>query len=1155
MRPTLRQKSFVALSAAQFLGALNDNAYRQFILLAAVNLTLFGVAGESVAMALFTLPFIFFSLTAGSVADRISKQRVIVAMKRLEILVMALGTGAFALGLIDFRVGLICAMIVLFLMGAQSAFFGPSKYGIIPELISEHKLTLANGVINLLTQVAIVGGVIVAGELNRYLVQNELDKYLGGVVFISIAIIGWLCSRGIQKLEPADPSREVETNVLAVPRFAWREFQFLSRDRELMAAAVAHSWFFLIGALALLVFNRVGVGVLELEDVGGSYLLAAVGLGIACGSPVAAIFSRRHPELGLVPIAALVMSICFSAVWAFDTGSPEEKFWPIHLLVFTGGFFGGIYVVPLATFLQERPRPEEKGRTLGALALMNFMLIAMSAVVFAIMDAIGLEAGEMMLALGAIMFVGSSTITFVAPIFIHRAILLLVRIFIYRVHAIGSERVPKTGGVLFVCNHLSYADPVLLAAGCPRLPRFLMHRSFMNVPFIGGFARWMRVIPIADTDGPRALVKSLDEAADHIAQGLPACIFAEGSISRTGNLLPFSRGLERIARRANCPIVPVYLDRVWGSLFSFQRGRPFRRWPNRIPYRVTVAFGEPLPPDTSTHIVRSKVQELSADALHERRRRPETLATRFFLRIRRHPRRRCMAESTGRELNRRQVLTAVLLLRKLLAPRVANQEYVGLLLPSGIGGALANVALTTLGKVTVNLNFTAGKEAFESSKEQCGLETIITSPRLIEKLQLDDDPRHVFIEDIFGKATRGEKIRAYLTSFLPGSILRRLPGVPTDPDRVATVIFSSGSTGDPKGVCLSHHNILSNTRSITQVLDLDSKDCVVGILPFFHSFGFTATIWLPLLHDFAVAYHSNPTDAKPIAKLIREHGCTILISTPTFFQSYLRRFTKEDVASLRFLGSGAEKLKGSLLEQWREKFGMDIHEAYGCTELSPGVSMNRPDIERGDIHQVGHKPGTIGHPFPGVAIKVIDVDSGEERGTDEEGMLLVKGPATMVGYLGREDLTDEVFRGEWYVTGDIAKVDADGFITITGRLSRFSKIGGEMVPHVRVEEVLQQIVDQHQSECPADRGPECMEVAVTSVPCPERGEKLVVLHTPLTFSLDEVHTAIQSSELPRLWVPRKKDFFEVPELPKLGSGKLDLKAIERIAAESCEDAS
>ncbi|MEE8142882.1 MAG: AMP-binding protein, partial [Planctomycetota bacterium] len=621
-------------------------------------------------------------------------------------------------------------------------------------------------------------------------------------------------------------------------------------------------------------------------------------------------------------------------------------------------------------------------------------------------------------------------------------------------------------------------------------------------------------------------------------------------ITRTGNLLPFSKGLERIARRAEVPIVPIYLDRMWGSIFSFQGGRFFFKRPLRLPYPVTIAVGEPLPPGSSAHQVRQAVQELGAEALNARKRSGETLATRFLAAARRYPRRPAMVDQTGQRLTFRRVLTAALLLRGLLRKRVRDQSHVGILLPPGNGGALVNVAVTLLGKAAVNLNFTVGKESLESALKQSGVRTIITSRRFLEKIRLDEDARHVDVEELLAEAQTSRKVRAFLTALLPTFLLRRLPGIPRDPNAVATVIFSSGSTGEPKGVLLTHHNILSNVTNLTHVFDPQRRDRVVGALPLFHSFGYTVTIWLPLLNGMMVLYHPNPLDCAGIAKLIRTHKGTIFVSTPTFYRAYLRRFSPEDVHTLRFCGSGAEKLDSSLGEAWLERFGIPILEGYGCTELSPAVALNVPDVVREGIHQKGHKPGTTGHPLPGVAAKVVDPESLADLppGPETEGMLLIKGPTVMKGYLNQPELTARVMRDGWYVTGDIACIDEDGFISITGRLSRFSKIGGEMVPHLHVEEKIQGIV-QRQQECTSEERDEglCTEVAVTSVPDSQKGERLVVLHTPLSFPVERIYEELAHGELPKLWIPRQDAFLEVEQIPKLGSGKFDLSAIRSIA--------
>ncbi|MCA8960654.1 MAG: MFS transporter [Planctomycetes bacterium] len=1157
----LKNRSFLALTITQCLGAFNDNVYRQFILLLAVGIEIPWLAGldpQSLALACFAAPFVIFALLAGSLADRYSKRTIIVAMKVFEIVAMSLAMLAFALhpwigGETGFNAAVIASLAVLFIMGTQSALFGPSKYGAIPEIVEESQMTRANGIISMTTNMGIVFGAVVAGGLTEFLREHHLPHYVSGYFLIGIAVLGWIASLFIRKLPPADPQCPLRTNLLTVPGHAVQEAKFIARDRDLLAVILAEGWFFLVSSVALAVFNTYGQSVLGYGDRAGSALIAWTGIGIGVGSLLATWLSRGRLELGLVVWGAIGMSASFLALFWIEDRTAAK------IATFIAGGFGGLYIVPVTTFLQERPEANEKGRVLGAAELSTFSFIFLAAGVFAGLDILtkqlsgplGVEAPRLLaIGLALLMAGGVMALALFAPIFLQRAILAAIGTFAYRIRVHGEENLPLRGGALLVPNHISYVDPFFVAYGSPRVPRFIMHRWFLNVPFVGWFTRRVNVIPISAEDGPRALVRALDLAAEHAREGHLVAIFPEGSITRTGNLLPFSKGLEKIARKAQVPIVPVYLDRVWGSLFSFHRGRFFWKKPSGVPYQASVNYGAPLPPDTPVEVVRQKIQELSADALDRRKGFGETLATRFLRHARRHPRRFCMVDTSKTELSYRRTLISVLALRSILKDRLRDQDRVGVLLPNGNGGALVNIALAVLGKTSVNLNYTAGEDSYRSAIDQCELRTIITSPRFLEKLGMDPDPRHLHVEDLLQEVTTGVKIRATLLALLPGFLLQRLPDVPRDPDQDATIIFSSGSTGMPKGVRLTHHNILSNVRSLEQVFDPIPSDRIVAVLPFFHSFGYTATVWLPFVTGFGAIYHFSPMDAKKIAELTRVYRGTILISTPTFYQSYLRRFEPEDIATVRLSVSGAEQLKSSLLEQWQDKFHQPIFQGYGCTELSPGVSLNLPDVEHGDVRHIAHKPGTIGHPIPGVAVKVVDAESFEDLSVGEEGMLLVRGPNVMAGYLGQPEKTAEVKRDGWYVTGDVAKLDRDGFVTITGRLSRFSKIGGEMVPHLRVEEMIQRVIDERQAcSIEAREAGECAEVAVTSVPDTDKGERLVVLVSRVTVPTDEIIEALRDSGLPKLWIPRADSFLEVESLPKLGSGKLDLKAIGELATQ------
>jgi len=482
------------------------------------------------------------------------------------------------------------------------------------------------------------------------------------------------------------------------------------------------------------------------------------------------------------------------------------------------------------------------------------------------------------------------------------------------------------------------------------------------------------------------------------------------------------------------------------------------------------------------------------------------------------------------------VLVGALLLSRWIRRRVPQESNIGLLLPASVGGALANLGVSLAGKVPVNLNFTAGRDSIAVAIDRCGLRTILSSRRFLSKAGLEPLDGMVFLEDVMQEFSRSAKLRMLVIArLLPAWILNRLYVDPVEGVAVATVIFSSGSTGVPKGVMLTHRNILANVDAIGQVYDLTAGDVMVGVLPFFHSFGFTGTIWLPMLGGFGVVYHPNPMDAKTIGELAGQHRATVIISTPTFCASYIRKCEPEQFRHLRYAIVGAERLREPIAIAFREKFGVDLLEGYGCTEMAPVVAVNVPDVADGRERQRGTRAGSVGHPLPGVAAMIVDPDTGEGPLFDREGLLLVKGPNRMLGYLGDPGKTAEVLRDGWYVTGDIAAIDEAGFVRITDRLSRFSKIAGEMVPHVRVEERIQSLLNDHQT------------AVVTAVPDQAKGERLVAFFTDPEMTPQQLWERLCQTDLPRLWLPKREDLHFAESIPTLGSGKVDLRGVRQLA--------
>jgi acyl-[acyl-carrier-protein]-phospholipid O-acyltransferase/long-chain-fatty-acid--[acyl-carrier-protein] ligase len=413
---------------------------------------------------------------------------------------------------------------------------------------------------------------------------------------------------------------------------------------------------------------------------------------------------------------------------------------------------------------------------------------------------------------------------------------------------------------------------------------------------------------------------------------------------------------------------------------------------------------------------------------------------------------------------------------------------------------------------------------------QCGITRVWTSPEFLKSARVAVECEQIDVPRLIGQWRALDFLRAALLG-----LLGRVPrGGETE---MAAVVFSSGSTGEPKGVQLSHANIRSNVEGISQLMGPTPDHRLLGVLPLFHSFGFTATIWYPLLTGVGVCYHPSPLDAKGIGETVARNRVTHLITTPTFLAQYTRRCTAEQFASLEFVLVGAEKLSARVADEFERKFGLRPLEGYGCTELSPIAAVSVRHQETPSGLQLGHKPGSIGRPIPGVAARIVHPETFEPLGPGADGLLLIKGANVMVGYLGRPELTAEVIRDGWYVTGDIARMDEDGFLTITDRLSRFSKIGGEMVPHVRIEERIHELLGAAETVC-----------AVASAPDETKGERLVVLYVG-ALDVGALHRKLGESGLPNLWVPKQDAFFRVDGLPVLGSGKLDLKAVQSTARE------
>jgi acyl-[acyl-carrier-protein]-phospholipid O-acyltransferase/long-chain-fatty-acid--[acyl-carrier-protein] ligase len=1114
--------TFKWLNTTQFLGALNDNVFKLLIVLFLIALQGTDVAGNVTASAgaVFVGPFLLFSAFAGKLADRFSKRNIVVLAKVAEVVVMAAGCVVF---LSKSIFGLYC---VLFLMATQSAFFAPAKYGIIPELVKSEQLSQANGLLEGLTYLAIVIGM----ALGPVLVQVTSGRYgLMGLICVGIAVTGLITSLQISPTPAAGGGKRASFFFL---RDIWQTIWSIRSQGGLLLAVIGSAYFLLIGGFIYCNLIPYGITHLGLDEVQSGYLWAMGAVGIGAGALWAGRLSGRNVEFGVIPLGALGLTLS-SAGLGFARGGLYLTF----ALVFLMGAGAGLFIVPIYAYIQLRSPSERRGEVLAASGFLGWVGVLLASIlIYVFNNKWGMSAGGVFTVLG-VMTVAPTLLTIILlPDFLFRFICVMLTRLCYRIKVVGAQNVPADGGVLLVCNHASWVDSLLIASTQQRRIRFIIERQYYNIWWVKPICKLMRAVPISADDPPKKIVGALRQARSAMDEGFIVCIFAEGAMTRTGILRQFKGGLERIMKGTGYNVVPAYIGGVWGSIFSYYYGKPLSTLPKKFPCPVSIHFGSAMPAGSSASQIRQKVLELSCDYFNSLKSPDRSLAYQFVRTARKNRRKRCILDSTGKRLNYGEALAGALALAGEINKLTRSQDKVGILLPPSAGGALVNLAVILLGKVAVNLNYTTSEEARLDAVNQCNIKCIISSRSFMEKAGVSNDtPGLVFLEDIAAKIKLPARVGAYLKArFVPLFLLTR--GRCHWGDDPAAVIFSSGSTGRPKGVLLSHHNILSNIEALRMVIRIQPGDNLCGVLPFFHSFGFNCALWLPVVSGVSVTYIANPLDGETVGRSVRENRSTILFAPPTFLLNYIRRAEAKDFESLRLVAAGAEKLRNRLADSFESKFGIRPLEGYGATELSPVVSLNVPNVEIGGVSQVGNKPGSVGHSLPGVAVKIVDAASREPLEIGTEGLLMVKGPNVMVGYLNMEKETAEVLEDGWYNTGDIARLDEDGFLTITDRLSRFSKIGGEMVPHLVVEDVYLRGLDTTERV-----------VAVTSVPHPKKGEELVVLHLDKAGSPQKLHEIIANSDLPNMWKPRPDNYIKVESMPMLGSGKLDIVKLRKIA--------
>jgi len=1101
---------------AQAQVAFNDNAVK-LVLIGLVQVLLPADEASSLVSLIALLlvgPFLLFAPLTGWLADRFPNRDVVAGSLLLQLAVMILlfvGTWLHSLPI---------AIGGFFLLGLQSALMSPARRGLVKNLAGD-RVGEAIGWMEMSCIVAILGGSLIGGQLIDRVSGALHDPWTAAGIACVVLGIGCALAYGLFLKCPRHPA---PAHVPFSPRIVYGHLDLLKTlrgDRSIWWAAIGDSAFYLAGGILMLIFADIG-RLLHPTGLGAAgatgLMMALLGGGIAVGSIVAARMSRHHVNLGLVPVGAMGMALTLMILAMLPLGGLGFQGALIML-----GVCGGLFLVPLGAFLVDRSPADRRGKILAASSMISSFtgLVAVGAHL-AMKKIFDMSPAGQFLALAILLLiVALACLHRTAPHFLRLVALLIARQH-YIVKILGTSNLPKSGGALLVCNHVSYVDTIVLSLASPRPIRFLSYEGFFSTPVLGSLLKIFGAIPVSSTRARAALA----QAAQYIQNGELVCLFPEGQLTRTGTLLELKSGFEIIARRAECPVIVAHLDGLWGSIFSFEGGCYFKKWPHSLRRSVTVSFAPALMARESTAVrVRQVLLELGAEAFAQRK--LPSLPHLISHSLLNSPWRVALKDEDGKKMHAGMLWVKSLVLWGLLRKNLRGHR-VGVVLPPGFSGAVVNLALILTGRVPVNLNPLASRDTISSCLEAAGVRSIITARVLKQKLPSFPWPLGTFFVEDCLRASFAQTLRAFLHGWIESR------GACCSDDE-AVLLFTSGSSGLPQGVPLTQRNVVANLTQVRETSFLRQDDTLLTALPLFHSFGLVMGLFLPLVAGRRIVTAVSPLDCERVTKAARCDAPTILLSTPTFLRTYIRRIPRDAFGTLRLVVTGAEKLPEETAGAFRDRFGCEVVEGYGLTETSPVACLGVPHPQRGlgaDSLQLGWRAGSVGRLMPGMAVRFYN--DGEHQLGASRGILALRGPNVLSAYLSG---STEKFDEGWFITGDVAHMDSEGFLYVEGRLSRFSKIGGEMVSHLAVEQAISQVDDKNEeaSDC------------IIGCSCPEKGERLVLL-TTRELTREVIRAGFAEKAIPNLWLPR--NIVRIPELPMLPSGKLDLASCRRLA-EAC----
>ncbi len=1118
----LLSRRFAPLFWTQFLSAFNDNFLKNTL----VFLILFKLsvdAGEAMitlAGAIFIVPFLLLSALGGEIADRFDKAHIAERLKLAEI-----GGAVLAVaGMVMQSIPVLLA--ALFVFGVISALFGPIKYGILPDHLERQDLPKANAFIEAATFVAILAGTIAGGIA----FAGGQSPAMFGALMIGLAVLCWLVSRSIPATGSAAPDLRIDRNIL---RSTWRLLGELRAERRLWVTGLAVSWFWLVGAIFLSLLPPMVKNVLGGAELAVTAYLAIFAVAIALGSAAAAWLNASRIVLLTAPVATILMAgfglDLGVALWTAEPGTGHATLGAffaapisIRVAVDLAGIAaaGGLLVVPAFSAVQAWAGEERRARVVAAVNTLSAGFMAAGGAAVAILQTMGVGLAELILGLSLLNLAATVVLVRVLPGRPLRDLAsILFRVF-YRVEIEGLENLKKAGvNPILALNHVSLLDAPLALTLTDTEPVFAIDSGMAKRWWIRPFLKLAKAMPL-DPTNPMA-TRSLIQA---VSAGNPLIIFPEGRITVTGSLMKVYDGVGMVADKTDAQVVPVRIEGLERTIFSRLPRDGSRR---RLFTRVKVTILDPVKLDIDPNLAGKQRRRAAGARLYDTMSElvfKTTLKDRTIVEAvidagRRHGFGSLAVEDpvTG-AMSYGKLLTAASALGAKVSQRTHGEDTLGVMLPNANGAAATVLGLMSAGKVPAMINFTAGPTSILAGCRAAQVRTVLTSRAFVEQAKLgslvDELCQHVeivYLDDLRQTIGTIDKLRA-----LAG---RAKPLVKRRADDPAVILFTSGSEGVPKGVVLTHRNILANAAQASARIDFGVRDKVFNVLPVFHSFGLTAGLVLPLVSGVPVFLYPSPLHYRIVPELVYRSNATILFGTDTFLNGYARTAHAYDLRSIRYAFAGAEAVKASTREVFLEKFGLRILEGYGVTETAPVIAINTPMFNRSS---------TVGRVLPGVETRLEPVP-----GIAEGGRLFVRGPNVMAGYLRAENPGHlEPPEDGWHDTGDIVGFDADGFMRILGRARRFAKVGGEMVSFAAVEALA------------SDLWPGA-SVAVGAVADPRKGERLVLVTDAPHAERGALQAHARANGASELMVPAE---VIVAEVPLLGSGKVDYVGVDRMLA-------